>query len=330
MGRDCEYFENLCRQPAWRLAPRGISHIRPCGRLVSRPIDSAAPRIVYGSIFRRDLYGRAAAAETQTDPLDNGPLFAVVSIADQQIAIYNDTGLAASSPVSTGMRGYSTPTGIFSILQKRRWHRSNIYSGAPMPMMQRLTWSGIALHAGHLPGYPASHGCIRMPASFAERFFGATRIGYRVIIAPRSTVPLQIAHAALPNPVFMPAPGEGQDKEGETASIGSVRAKENAHLERVGLSDAPAADDRLNPIDYARALKTEANRQVRASALALKAALQLSDKKADAARIAARKLALAENAAEDAERDLKAATRLLEKAMDEGAVAGAAKAKAKA
>jgi hypothetical protein len=282
-----------------------------------------------------DFFGAtytAAAGDgvAEADPMASGPLFAVVSIADQKIDIYNDAGLAAQSPVSTGMPGFSTPTGVFSILQKRRWHRSNIYSGAPMPMMQRLTWSGIALHAGHIPGYPASHGCIRLPAGFAERLFRSTQIGYRVIIAPRRTAPVPVAHAALPSPIFQPAPGVAADKDGKTASFGSIRANHGVHLERVGFTAAPAEEALLNPLDYARALKTEANRQARLAARTLTASLKLSAMKAEAARIAARTLTRAEEAVEDAERDLKAAARRLEKAMDEASVSGAAKETAEA
>ena len=133
----------------------------------------------------REAYGAgqtAARAEKDSKAASTlkGPLFAVVSIGDQRISFYNADGLAARSGVSTGMRGHPTPTGLFSIVQKKRFHRSNIYSGAPMPFMQRITWSGIALHAGVLPGYPASHGCIRMPREFAQRMFGATRMGERM------------------------------------------------------------------------------------------------------------------------------------------------------
>ncbi len=106
--------------------------------------------------------------------------------------------------------------GVFSIIQKNKWHRSNIYSGAPMPYMQRITWSGIALHAGALPGYPASHGCIRMPMAFATKIWGWTRMGARVIIAPGEVSPAEISHPLLaaqkaaPGPVAVAAPQDVQ------------------------------------------------------------------------------------------------------------------------
>src|SRR5262249_61870105 len=103
-----------------------------------------------------------------------------VSIARQQLTLYENGQPIAHSPVSTGTAGHPTPTGIFSVIGKEIFHRSNIYSGAPMPYMQRITWSGVAMHAGVLPGYPASHGCIRMPHEFAVKLFGLTPMGARV------------------------------------------------------------------------------------------------------------------------------------------------------
>ncbi len=126
-----------------------------------------------------------------------GPIVIAISVENQQMKIYDQNGLFAESPVSTGMQGHSTPTGVFSIIQKNKYHRSNIYSGAPMPYMQRITWSGIALHAGALPGYPASHGCIRMPMNFAMRMWGWTRMGARVVITPGDISPADFSHPLL-------------------------------------------------------------------------------------------------------------------------------------
>ena len=112
----------------------------------------------------------------------DGPLTMVVSIEKQMVHVYRGDTLIGMASVSTGMQGHSTPTGQFPILQKRQWHRSNIYSNAPMPYMQRLTWDGIALHAGHNPGRPASHGCIRLPLAFAKRLFELTQLGTLVSV----------------------------------------------------------------------------------------------------------------------------------------------------
>jgi L,D-transpeptidase catalytic domain len=128
------------------------------------------------------------------------PIMAIVSLRDQQITVYDDKGWIMRAPVSSGQKGRETPAGIFSVLQKDAEHYSNMYDDAYMPHMQRLTWSGIALHGGALPGYPASHGCIRMPYDFAERLFHATRLGMRVIVAPSNAVPVTIDHLDLLQP----------------------------------------------------------------------------------------------------------------------------------
>jgi lipoprotein-anchoring transpeptidase ErfK/SrfK len=135
------------------------------------------------------------AVKEATKP--DGPVVIAISIDNQQMKIYDSNGLFAQTPVSTGMRGHSTPMGVFSVLGKEKYHRSNIYSGAPMPYMQRITWSGVAMHAGVLPGYPASHGCIRMPMNFAIRMYGWTRNGARVVIAPGDLSPVDFSHPLL-------------------------------------------------------------------------------------------------------------------------------------
>ena len=114
-----------------------------------------------------------------------------ISINKQNMRIYDANGFFAETPISTGMRGHPTPMGVFSVIAKEKLHHSNIYSGAPMPYMQRITWSGIAIHAGVLPGYPASHGCIRMPMAFALKMYGWTTMGARVVITPDEMVPSQ-------------------------------------------------------------------------------------------------------------------------------------------
>lgn len=119
----------------------------------------------------------------------DGPLIIIVSLAKQRAYVYRNGVLIGISTVSTGAAGHETPTGVFTILQKKVTHRSNLYNDAPMPYMQRLTWDGIAMHAGNLPGYPASHGCIRLPLAFAERLYGVTQLGLTVIITQASEIP---------------------------------------------------------------------------------------------------------------------------------------------
>jgi lipoprotein-anchoring transpeptidase ErfK/SrfK len=126
-----------------------------------------------------------------------GPVIISISIDQQKLRLYDANGLFAESPISTGMRGHPTPTGVFSVIQKQKLHHSNIYSGAPMPFMQRITWSGIAIHAGVLPGYPASHGCIRMPMAFAVKMWSWTKMGVRVVVTPGGITPASFSHPLL-------------------------------------------------------------------------------------------------------------------------------------
>ena len=144
---------------------------------------------------------RAKASRTATrvaeKSMPEGPLIIAISIQHQHLKVFDVNGLYAESPISTGMPGHSTPMGVFSVIEKQRWHRSNIYSGAPMPYMQRITWSGVAMHEGVLPGYPASHGCIRMPGAFAIKLFAWSKRGARVIVVPGEISIEQFSHPKL-------------------------------------------------------------------------------------------------------------------------------------
>lgn len=139
----------------------------------------------------------ARAADAGEPPAAEETLQVVVSLKSQRLDLYRGDELLASSKVSTGRRGHRTPAGVYSVLQKRRRHFSNLYDNAPMPYMQRLTWSGIALHQGHLPGYPASHGCIRLPRKFARQLFKITDIGAKVVITQERNTPFAIDHPEL-------------------------------------------------------------------------------------------------------------------------------------
>src|SRR5258705_2003683 len=135
-----------------------------------------------------------------------GPLIIAISIERQSLKLYDASGFFAETPISTGMRGHPTPMGVFSIIQKHKFHHSNIYSGAPMPYMQRITWSGVAMHAGVLPGYPASHGCIRMPMAFAVKMWNWTKMGARVIVTPGEITPASFSHPLLATRRVVPKP----------------------------------------------------------------------------------------------------------------------------
>src|SRR5215203_752694 len=128
------------------------------------------------------------------------PVMAIVSLRSQRITVYDAKGWILRAPVSSGTKGRETPAGIFSVIQKVEEHYSNLYDDAFMPHMQRITWSGIALHGGVLPGRPASHGCIRLPFDFAAQLFGATAKGMRVIVAPGDVAPAELAHPLLFQP----------------------------------------------------------------------------------------------------------------------------------
>jgi lipoprotein-anchoring transpeptidase ErfK/SrfK len=126
-----------------------------------------------------------------------GPLLVIVNIKEQMAYVYRNGLRIGRSSVSTGKTGHETPTGVFTILQKNKDHRSNIYNNAPMPYMQRLTWDGIALHAGKIPGYPASHGCVRLPYKFSELLFGVTTTGVTVVIAEEHAAPAVVSGPPL-------------------------------------------------------------------------------------------------------------------------------------
>lgn len=167
-------------------------------------------------------------AEKEAGSKPQGPLVIVVSIERQKVTVYDTNGVFAESPVSTGMKGHSTPMGVFSVIQKHKFHHSNIYSGAPMPYMQRITWSGVAMHAGVLPGYPASHGCIRMPTSFAIKMWNWTRMGARVIVTPGQMSPQNVSHPLLASVRVPPQPAASlapQSNVGDKADRGAAGAK---------------------------------------------------------------------------------------------------------
>ena len=166
-----------------------------------------------------------------TAPRDAGePIMAIVSIKSQQVTFYDADGWIFRAPVSTGTTGRETPAGVFAVLEKDQDHHSSLYDDAWMPNMQRLTWNGIALHGGPLPGYAASHGCVRMPYGFAENLFDKTRIGMRVIISPNDAAPVEFTHPALfvPNAQAIaaaPMRAETLSREAEEAAKTADEAK---------------------------------------------------------------------------------------------------------
>jgi hypothetical protein len=220
------------------------------GRLRAALAGGAAVALVLGALGAADAapqpkppHAKPAKAKKEPPPKPLDMPLIVVSISKQQLTLYDNGAPVAHSPVSTGMAGHPTPTGIFSVIGKEIFHRSNIYSGAPMPYMQRITWSGVAMHAGVLPGYPASHGCIRMPHDFAVRLFSLTRLGARVLVLPHEVAPASFENARLFSRV-MPA----NDRVGEAAPPADAKP---VHVVRTAESQAPVMTDAANAAAHA-------------------------------------------------------------------------------
>jgi hypothetical protein len=157
-----------------------------------------ARRVAIGDEFMKEINELKPGEFTwHPERAASGPVSVVVSIPQQRVHVYRNGIRIAVATCSTGKPGHETPTGVFVVLEKDKNHHSSTYNDAPMPNMNRLTWSGVALHAGNLPGYPASHGCVRLPTNFSERLFGVTHIGTPVIIAGAHTDPWELTHPGM-------------------------------------------------------------------------------------------------------------------------------------
>ena len=212
------------------------------------------------------------------------PVMAVVSLRDQQITVYDAAGWILRAPVSSGQKGRETPAGIFSVIQKEAEHYSNLYDDAFMPHMQRITWSGIALHGGPLPGFAASHGCIRLPYDFAARLFDLTRVGIRVIVAPTDVAPIEIAHPAL----FMPKPGGDALAAARTAEAEDA-ARKAAQARQAAVTASRESGRAMMSVRVAENLKRRAEEQLAAAEKVLGSAV--SDKQRERATDARTKAA---------------------------------------
>src|SRR5260370_41870736 len=269
------YFVSLKYKQAWlrpaRLAIAGLAAVITAG-------DHAG-----AANGRKE---RAAGFESRIAGEPVEPIMAIVSLRNQRITAYDAKGWILRAPVSSGQTGRETPAGIFSVIEKQAEHYSNLYDDAYMPHMQRITWSGIALHGGPLPGHPASHGCVRMPYDFARRLFGMSKLGIRVIVAPSDVTPVEIVHPAL-FPV--------QPRGGTVAAARAAEADEAARkADQARLAAVTASREAARAtIRVAEHLKLRAEAQLAAagrtvaSAESVEAKEQAEDAKANAAARAA-------------------------------------------
>ena len=268
----------------------------------------------------------AQSVETVAARPAGEPIMAIVSLSNQRVTIYDADGWILRAPVSSGQTGYETPAGVYSVIQKEEEHHSNLYDDASMPFMQRITWSGIALHAGPLPGYPASHGCVRIPYEFAQRLFDTTKIGMRVIVARNDVRPVEIDHPVLFKPKLVRA-----DLAPKALTAHWDAAREEAQA---------AAPDAAPPEADGPSQASPAKPPVMLKSLtaAKIAAADAAAKKADAARLTAAKLTLdavrlvraAEATKYRAEAQLRAAERALEAVSSPAVIQAAEEEKAEA
>jgi len=179
----------LCIMSVGVHAPALADSVPFWGAKASVPIDTPISQLKKGEFL------------WMAEAVTTGPVVMVVSITEQRAYVYRNGILIGATTVSTGRPGHLTPTGVFTVLQKQKEHRSTIYDGAPMPYMERLTWGGVALHAGGLPGYPESHGCIHLPSEFARRLFEISPNGMTVVIGTEATEPVQVTHPGYLAPV---------------------------------------------------------------------------------------------------------------------------------
>ena len=272
----------------------------------SSPSVAARPRLssAFHSRLKAHTFGVAAglaallvasaeAREARTPAWDKiaagreggKPVLAVIGLRPQKITIYDSEGPILQAPVSTGRRTYETPAGVFTVLQKNKDHVSNLYEDAEMPFMQRITWSGIALHAGPLPRPRASHGCIRLPYRFAERLFDLTSVGTRVVIAPNQVNAISISHPLLDRlqrDGAMATSADGVDQAREVATKAFEEAEVAARRsEKVAAAArrAEAVRDRALKRLSAAAARVEAQKELSAK---VRAEAQLQRLRADA------------------------------------------------
>jgi hypothetical protein len=225
-------------------------------KLKCREVCQLAPMAVLALLAATANFAEAGSSrkersiESITTRAAGEPAMAIVSLRSQRITVYDADGWIMRAAVSSGQAGRETPAGVFSVIQKDAEHHSNLYDDAYMPHMQRLTWSGIALHGGLLPGHPASHGCIRLPYDFAAHLFDLTKLGMRVIVAPSEVAPISIAHPAL----FEPRP-DARDAAAARVSEAEEAAKKADQARLAALTASRELAQATMPLRRMRNLK---------------------------------------------------------------------------
>jgi hypothetical protein len=262
-----------------RWGPPIIVTLAAMAALTALSADAAAPK------------ARPAPLIEERAPRAAGePIMAIVSLKSQQVTFYDADGWILRAPVSTGTTGRETPAGVFALLEKDKDHHSTMYDDAWMPNMQRITWNGLALHGGPLPGYAASHGCVRMPYGFAEEMFDKTRIGMRVIISPNDAAPVEFSHPALfaPNAEAIAA----APARAETLALEAAQAAEMAdEAKKAAAAAAREAKSLAALVGKLKLLKTRADAQLTLADKALAAADQAKARAGDVEQKAAAKAA---------------------------------------
>ena len=224
----------------------------------------ATALIVAGFAFGGMPHADARKAEKEDRFVPNDtqgtPLLAVVGLAEQRISIYDAKGKIMESPVSSGQTAYETPAGIYSIVQKEEEHHSNLYDDASMPFMERITWTGMALHAGVLPGYAASHGCVRLPHDFAERLYDVTNMGMRVVVAREDITPAEVSQPFMFGSMKQKGPGADRSlREGISPTRYSPSASDDA-LSQLRMTLAQRSADAQNAARKVKGLRLAASK----------------------------------------------------------------------
>ena len=280
----------MVNQLATTLPAVAMRHWRPAA-LVALAAMAALAALSDDALAKQAPHAQPAAATASRAAGE--PIMAIVSIKSQQVTFYDADGWILRAPVSTGVSERETPAGVFAIIEKERDHHSTMYDDAWMPNMQRITWNGIALHGGPLPGYAASHGCIRMPYGFAEKLYDKTWIGMRVIVAPNDPAPVAISHPALLTPnaeAIAAAPARADalvreaaeaKKADDDAKKATVRAKREAASLTASLRKLKYAKTRADAVlasaDRALATAKTDEAKARAEERKQKAAVRATD-----------------------------------------------------